>query len=467
MEPKLKKIKLDEPIEAEEETKLKFLDLNDDCIFAIFERISLDDLCSMTFTCNRLRDLAFDHFKRKHPNEYIVISVKYSRVTGKFPVAFANYQPKYLKYFTKYIQNVELVGDRYEVKRLFNFIKEECCINLKTLDLYISAKLDSRHGKQIADQLNGLERLTIQGFRGTCEIYNGLLKYCKNLNSLTIKPFWDGTTDWMDHEYPTLKKLNLQFQYDLNHLERFKEMANEFFRKNPQIKDFTCGGIVLVKAILQNVNDIERLVIDFYENENPNDLVEDLKIYHRKSPIKSLELNVLNFDATQKIDELINLNVVHPINGINIHIQHDVDCTAIMHLKQLKQLKLHFSNSGLNRVNVILNEISKNAPKLYKVELTAGYMFINDKRAILFTDLSMPFVQNSLELKELTLDFGHTPIKSHQNDLIRLNAVRKIREASRMIISIKQYSNLQDALTQENFYTPSECMIDLKFESSF
>lgn len=43
--------------------------LPDDCILALFERLTLDDLCVFSRTCRRLQILAQQHFQRKYRGE--------------------------------------------------------------------------------------------------------------------------------------------------------------------------------------------------------------------------------------------------------------------------------------------------------------------------------------------------------------------------------------------------------------
>lgn len=46
-----------------------FSSLIDDCVFEIFNWLSLDDLCSISETCTKFKTLACQQFMRKYPEK--------------------------------------------------------------------------------------------------------------------------------------------------------------------------------------------------------------------------------------------------------------------------------------------------------------------------------------------------------------------------------------------------------------
>lgn len=53
---------------TEEESKLGFFAiLNEDCVYALFDHLKLDELCAVNGTCKTLRELAGKYFRRKYP----------------------------------------------------------------------------------------------------------------------------------------------------------------------------------------------------------------------------------------------------------------------------------------------------------------------------------------------------------------------------------------------------------------
>lgn len=55
---------------------LKLLDLNDDCLMAIFEYLTLDELADIASICTRFRSVARDVFSRRHKLNCLEIYVK-------------------------------------------------------------------------------------------------------------------------------------------------------------------------------------------------------------------------------------------------------------------------------------------------------------------------------------------------------------------------------------------------------
>lgn len=115
-----KRIKIEESSPPARE--MQFMDLNDDCIFEIFERLTQTDLCSMSFTCKRIQTLAFDQFERQYPEQFITIET--NEKDGEILID-SNHNGQHVKYFSKFIQNVRLNGSWSDTKQLFDFVKTE------------------------------------------------------------------------------------------------------------------------------------------------------------------------------------------------------------------------------------------------------------------------------------------------------------------------------------------------------
>ena len=118
-----KKQKLDKLVE-DTSTKLhkaEFLDLNDDCIESIFDRCSLDTLCSLSLTCKRINRLAKSYFNRKYTNHRM-------EITNELAGPTVNYSENYVKCFASKIRNIR-IATRYLPSnrlRIFKFLKEKC-----------------------------------------------------------------------------------------------------------------------------------------------------------------------------------------------------------------------------------------------------------------------------------------------------------------------------------------------------
>lgn len=431
MASKSKKIKLEVLPEAENRT---FLDLNDDCLLIILEKLSPNDLCSISFTCKHMQTLAFAQFQREFPNECIKIKTNSSTRNQRSSVEFVATKSSYLKYFSKCIRNVELNGGNFEVERLFNFIKSKCCDNLKKLQMHLGGQIKTNHGEIIKDQLKNLESLSISGIHETSDVRNGLLKYCENLKHFEIETErWCWNTKWMQHEYPSLKSMKISLSDAECFGKIFDDHAGVFFRINPQLKDISCTGIKTTGYILRNCQNIKRLSVIFEANDRFEDIYDELITYCKQSPIESLELDFSKNDKLKTLTLITGLDSINPIRGLGLKMQNKSDAPIIiMNFKQLRKLKL-VCEPWVQIPDEVLENISKKLPLLEEFQIFALW-----RPVFMLKKLLMLFVINSLSLNMLMFSFASREIDFTPNDLIELNRTRRTSaKACNMTINLQ------------------------------
>lgn len=215
MEPQTKKIKL------AEDHQYQFLDLNANCILSILEWLPLSDLCSISFTCKHLQSLAEREYHRKNPNESITVDIK-RRSAFKGELKFANDEEKTKKYFGKVIPNVRfyeannfrIIG--VDVDLLYNFMKTDCCESLKSLSIHILSPVNIDKNihpdEYVEKQLKSVHSLTVEKLESVPAVWNSIVKYCVNLNTLTI----------MDDEFPWASIISLPRLENLQKLTVFE-----------------------------------------------------------------------------------------------------------------------------------------------------------------------------------------------------------------------------------------------------
>lgn len=313
MEPNRKKRKLNESSECKE---LEFLDLNDDCIRKILWKLSPADLCSMSFTCERMQELTFYHFPRQYSDERVTVVMD----EWKRPQLLRKDTKKYLSYFSKCTPIVRIVsyGTHDNIQCLFDFVNTKCCANLRTLQLNIEGRLKPVNIDVIRSRLENLTTLSIHSPHRRYDIHDVLLKHCKKLEHLEM--FSKSTFDasWMLHEYPTLKSLSIDVEAE-DQVVQFKLFAKTFFQLNPQIKSLECmennvmKAVLLnvMKAVLLNVIKIERLDLRFYCWNQFHAMTNDLIDYSKQSHIEFLRLTIAPDNTTTgDYVALQNLNAV-------------------------------------------------------------------------------------------------------------------------------------------------------------
>lgn len=482
MEPEAKRGKRNNPSSG---SKMEFLNQIDDCIFAIFHQLSPSDLCSMTFTCKRIQTLAFDYFQRKFSDRLFTVNSHRSARKDGNKLAFSDVNGKHVKYFSKCIPAIRLKGWIFGSQRIFNFIKTECCPTLAVLDISSAIRMDSAHGEIIADQLKNLKSLAIRRFHPKTEIHNMLLKYCTNLEHLTIESGEDFNIDWLQQHYSTLMSLGILLTGQrYSYRAKFIEHSEQFFQNNSQLKDITCLGGNIVRHILLNVSNIQRLVIITAYDDNFGEILDDLKIYCTQSPIKCLEFDLL-IDSKLKYSAMLqDFNKIHPhtiIQGASVNLdvagKSGVDMMpVIMDLKCLKKLKLHATYASHHNCRDLSGIPEMLVTKLlFLEELELDFFFPKDECNL--KRFLTPFVRNAMRLRKLTIRCpriyrvtisrnGAYKI-SKPNDWIDLNAIRSlVPGACYLNINIIEFSsNSNEPSVVPQLNVPTSRIVNIQFEN--
>lgn len=435
MEPATKRIKFKEKSPpSSTASEMQFLDLNDDCIFDIFDRLSTIDWCSMSFTCERLQTLALDHFQRKFPDEAVTIQ-KYM-VQGKVSYRFSSSNG----YPVKLIPNVKMANVP-PAKRLFEFIKAEGCPKLKTLSITASLSIPVIGGEVIKSQLKDLESLAVFKLNSKTNIYNVFLKHCPKIEHLTIETTEDWKANWMLHRYPELKSLSFLVDCNKPYRGKFGELAGQFFRNNSQLKDISCIGGWSMNPILLNASKIESLAIEIKWYDNLAEILDNLKNYCQQSPIECLEFDITNVNSlVEALKMLKEFNEFHPIHGLSVTFNYDknhvlskeVMCN-IVSLKQLRDLDISYSDwlevEDYDPFVDFWKLLAKELLHLEELKLPAPFT----RRWIALEAYIAPFVRNSKKMKKLTLhkcmsydyswwcDFKQTHLINMRADRLRLS----------------------------------------------
>lgn len=227
--------------------QLMFLDMDDDCIETICNRLPLHDLCSFSLTCKRVYNLTNRYFNRKYKNHRM-------EIVNESSGPRINTNECYAKCFQSNIQNIRITSLYWNLNpiHLFTFLRLNCCENLNELEFdTINFKANQTYGDQIHIQLANLT--TISFINCThFDIYNGFLRYCQRLQHLSVKeekPIRMNCA-WMLHKYPHLKSLVYhasEFCYNVPRLA-------EFLQLNGHIKNIGCSGNRILLNIIANAN---------------------------------------------------------------------------------------------------------------------------------------------------------------------------------------------------------------------
>lgn len=440
-------------------SEIQFLDLIDDCIFAIFDRLTTTDICSMSFTCQRMQSVAFDHFQQKFPSETTKIII--DNLFGKTTLNFLGWgNKKHLKYFTKVIHNVQLFNLGVGTTQLYEIVKAQCPPKLKTLYIYNTAKMYPGDGEILKDQLPELESLFVRDFHPETDIYEVLMKHCKKLQKLTISSGNIGNTDWMLQRYGQLKSLEIFAKGNSDYPVQFAKNAGHFFGNNPQITNILCRDEnEIASAILLNAVNIERLIIG---TRSLAGIIGPLKAYCRRSTIQYLQFDLLEPSDETVVHELRmlrKLNQIHPVHGVCAQLDDNSTMDNIIGLKHLKWLNVRIFNANKSFVDDFPKKIVKEMLNLE--ELALSLMNHTDKEATVLKALLMPFVSHALKMDNLTVDFGFF-IHFDSDDFMDLEAIfSQVPRVSPLKILIRGYR------MKPKIYISKDCMLKVEIKQHY
>lgn len=436
--------------ESQRNEEFNLMDLNDHCIYTILRKMPIEDLSSVSYTCKKLRQMAFDVVRLNHQDEKICLLTasesKYYRGDDK---ALAN--------FISCIRNVAIIKSHRTYDNLCNFIKKHCHPNLNSLSLWFldGETLSPNSLELIADQLRTVKILHMFLHAGS-GIYHPL-KYCPNIEHLIIDHVNNLHSDWLHHNYPKLKGIYIgTFKSTPEILNpEFIDGFDTLFKNNPNITHLTCDNSSIVEKMLKNVKHIDRLSINVKRLPRINVLQQFVKI----GKINWLEIdNVCTLDtAWHSIHEL---NSIVPINSLFMTTTVPFDSEAILLLENcshLTRLGIQFCCYPSEQFLIQLIKKSQNVKEIL-LKFNSSYENQHNLRTIL-----EPFIRNGPKLNKLLLEYKNYDID--QRDLIELNEARMVLDnAVPITIGIRQsyMSQFRKISVFPDLIHPNGCKVKIK-----
>lgn len=436
--------------------EMEFIGLNDDCIRQILWKLTASDLCSMSFTCERLQRLAFDHYPRQYPDKKITIAMCSPKT------AYIRNADKHMKYFAKCIPNIRIdsPGPRANIQCLFDFVHTECCAELRTLELSIAGRVKACHIEVIKSNLETLSTLHIHEPFGRYDIYDVLLQHCKKLQHLIIMSTDSFDSSWMQHAYPTLTKVTFNFTSD-KQIRQFVLLAKTFIRLNPQIKQFTCYDNDIVKSVLTNATTIEVIEIRHSGWNQLQPLVDIFQERGKHNAIKALRLSIgPHHETLDNCNALKILNAIQPVHSLSCFLFGLTGrATFMSQFKFLEELYLHVPPVYGNE-DELLTILSEQLTNMQDLRLNFN------GRDRMFKSVAMKFVKNSLKMKFLNFVMCHNnTFIFHPNDLVTLNECRSSPLRCAVPIKIRLDYDKYDDFEKPTFIQPAKSVMSITFVS--
>lgn len=488
-------------IDLSEENE-KFLTLNEDCWFEIFNLLTLKDLCVFTKVCSELEVLAKKYVRFKHQSKQLYVNLSDStKQTLVLPQEDCE-RSSIIEFFQSSISNVLFsINSEYNSRlhpnqhRIFQILErsnsefefEREHFQFKWLRMHARATLTDSHK-------NTMRNLSTIIFWNCIFARNlpQLLRQCGQLKNLIIYMDEDGRitngslrtkhyiNDLFIRKYRMLERFQCHFGYGMFSTN---EKWARFLRMNTSIKSLTCyfnneDTKGKLEAIVEHCISLEELFLSFRGPINIQEISGNLLALSERTSLKRVELNFYSEHHTNvsihNVDELKSLK---QLSGLHFSFIPKSILNTIASLTNLKTLHLtsynkeHFTTLDMNLLASSLVNL-----EVFFWELCSCYDCILYK----FMDRVEPFIRLSFKLKKMyilnyidvlgiqMLDFHHREFNELRKTL--QNATKLLMLFSLVDDEMRyQHGNSfdYDALFKENdsYFYCTETDIDLELVS--
>lgn len=211
------------------------MSLVDDCFYEICRKLSPDDICALSQTCDRFKSLTWNHFS--HMNQSKVMVIEGISKEGKLLVGPKN--EKYIGCFENHIQSVVLNANvKKSLKQLYEIYHSAERDPITAVKFDDWDKLNRAKGIMLGKILRSVEAVTLFRTEIDGDLNQCLLRHLPYMKRLTLfKEFFapdEIEFDWMEETYENL-------QYFAWHLDEELPVATAkaFFAANPQVTFFS------------------------------------------------------------------------------------------------------------------------------------------------------------------------------------------------------------------------------------
>lgn len=408
--------------------------LNIDCLYEIFELLSLHDLITLSKTCKRLHQAAGDFFRTTYVSKEIIIN------NGSIYTPYRE-----IDTFIEYIPRISLTCNSLKMCSLI----EAKCKSLRYIRLAGSFEEDRiEHLKVVLKYAQTVDFVECPNRE---EFYDFFLQHCHRIKSLSIKRsckirnkslIVGSNNEWMRREYPTLQHFELSDLYELNDNE-----LETFFKQNPSVRTFSTdmNSLLENRSFFLNTDvQFDRLAIEFVNKDNSDEIVNILDEMFARGTFKRLHI-YSTFYSRQSLDQMF----LRPF----------AKCLELLHgmFRSIDQPLLSVKTLGItyfySNDRLMATDIATNLPNLERI-------YFNQAS----TDDILPFIRSSAKLKTIKIKRFQSGTRGFI-DLLALNREReKFLGAKKLTIYIDQYFILSAKWSNE----PTRCkFVELRRFESF
>ncbi|XP_055307709.1 uncharacterized protein LOC129571864 [Sitodiplosis mosellana] len=401
-----------------------FLTLNDDCLYKIFDWLSLEELTCVNMTCKRLQTVSGVYFEREYQLLKLTITrpnygehIKYKPDEEQFP---------YVKQFKRHFKTVQLEGGNirlfrhaamlFQNKSIKHLYLNDFSVNIEEWKAYgLRVSYGIQYGEIIKDILKNVVTLQTNVIDAD-NLHDIFLKHCLHLENLIINrngtDGFSNTLPLFNQTYPTLRQFLIKISPEASEklwvdLQRFIENNTSlevlfYFEQGKQCRNL----IPLIQNHDLKVKELAlRLFPAIFDCEEAkmllNENCEILSALKDKNNYEKLQLIIGNkqvlLSAPHMLQSLKNLHKVYMIPE-KMYIEYDQSwkeylcdqsisiLSTLVHTETLliKKLKRPTHAEILAKGLVNLNEIfihSENIEVIlpfvrYSPKLTMIYIFV-------------------------------------------------------------------------------------------
>lgn len=382
--------------------------LNDDCIFEIFDQLSLDDLCVISGTCKKLQEMAELYFQRCYAelsSEAITIEKKRGMVRFKeFGL--------YMETFRSQIKNVVVDFERYEMdEQLLQFMRKNCNKNIRRIT-FIFKSWSASFADGIKEFLQSVEVVSLIQPHRIDACFGDILNDLPHLKVLKIDDM--GTAKLSLIACPRLEVFECYVRCE----SRLDEL-HQFSKENKTIKRFTCRiclyppNVTFIKQLLKGVTG--SLVEEFFLESHDifsidfEMLQKELRELDEHEHFKRFELRT----NAKKMKNSFELATVKSLTGLHLsNLNRKIP--EINSFDHLTTLVIH----GDLRESVA-KSLPKIVPNLKEFYYNLNHCYHEDK----VSKILLPFVRHSKHLVKFV--FIDCRVKEKHFNITKLCAERK------------------------------------------
>lgn len=426
---------------ADPKCEMELMNLNDDCLLEIFQRLPLIDLCRMSEVCNRLKKLTSNCFKRKYP-KLVFDEMGIERNTDGNKIGEIVLQPrsKHVKYFSQVMANVKICFPSERDVDMVRYIRDKCQ-NLKRI-IFDGGSLLQSYGDDLKDVLKSVETIVFMQSVSQASYFDEILKHCPRIKHLILHETHGGNkmNEILLGKYSTLQHLKHIHEGTIN-----VDNLNVFFQQNPNVTMVTLyfcdlldgsneSALDLIRSVVTNGIHLVQLFLSFYGYYNWTRITSDIEALSERECFKHLELQFAGFEAERMMEEhgsqIATFKCLHALHFKEFN-NLELTLSTIGRLSALKKLHLH--DVHFEDVTPSLVKALPNLQQLHIIGLVdyVDYYHVLDY-AYSYNDLIELFVCHSAKLTNIYI-FGY--VDGFCLDVDLLNEKRKnLKNAEKLTV---------------------------------